>query len=172
MGGLNPAQWAALRYFARANRFSRTVGAFARYHGTTRGTATQTVKALVDKRFLTRQAVKRDRRSVGLRLTEKANKCLLRDPFHDLEHAASALSQDQRSTLAKWLQTMLERILMQRGRALFGVCPSCVHLRCEACQAGSEYECELLGEPLKKEDLAAICVNYEPKSTSAAHADG
>ncbi len=35
--GLNPAQWSALRYFQRANRFSRTVSAFAQYHGTTRG---------------------------------------------------------------------------------------------------------------------------------------
>ncbi len=34
---LTLAQWAALRYFSRANRFSRTVSAFAEVHGTTRG---------------------------------------------------------------------------------------------------------------------------------------
>jgi DNA-binding MarR family transcriptional regulator len=47
--GLNPAQWAALRYFARANQVSRAVCASALFHGTDRGTASQTVKALVEK---------------------------------------------------------------------------------------------------------------------------
>ena len=44
--GLTPVQWAGLRYFARANRFSRTPSAFAAFHGTTRGTASQTIKNL------------------------------------------------------------------------------------------------------------------------------
>ena len=35
-GGLTPAQWSALRYLSRANRFSRTVSAFAEFHATTR----------------------------------------------------------------------------------------------------------------------------------------
>ena len=37
--GLTPVQRAVLRYFARANRFSRTVSSFAEFHATTRGTA-------------------------------------------------------------------------------------------------------------------------------------
>ena len=32
VAGLTPAQWAALRYFASANRFSRTPSAFAEFH--------------------------------------------------------------------------------------------------------------------------------------------
>ena len=47
-GGLTQAQWIAMRYFARANRFSRTVSGFADFHGTTRGTASQTIKSLVE----------------------------------------------------------------------------------------------------------------------------
>ena len=50
--GLSPAQWTALRYLARANRFSRTVSAFAEFHATTRGTASQTVKGLVARGFV------------------------------------------------------------------------------------------------------------------------
>ena len=45
-GDLSPAQWMALRFFARANSFSRTPSAFAEFQATTRGTATQTIKAL------------------------------------------------------------------------------------------------------------------------------
>jgi DNA-binding MarR family transcriptional regulator len=52
--GLTAAQWAALRYFAQANRFSRTPSAFAAFHGTTRGTASQTIKSLETQCYLTR----------------------------------------------------------------------------------------------------------------------
>ena len=50
--GLTPAQWTALRYLSRANRFSRTVSAFAEFHVTTRGTASQTINGLVDRNYL------------------------------------------------------------------------------------------------------------------------
>jgi DNA-binding MarR family transcriptional regulator len=55
---LTLAQWTALRYFSRANRFSRTVSAFAEFHGTTRGTASQTIKSLVQNDYLTRKRSK------------------------------------------------------------------------------------------------------------------
>ena len=45
-GELSPAQWMALRFFARANPFSRTPSEFAEFQATTRGTATQAIKAL------------------------------------------------------------------------------------------------------------------------------
>lgn len=45
-GDLNPAQWEALRFVSRANRFSRTPAALAEYLGSTRGTVSQTLIAL------------------------------------------------------------------------------------------------------------------------------
>ncbi|HKN41440.1 MAG TPA: hypothetical protein VJV87_00945, partial [Sphingomicrobium sp.] len=39
--------WMALRFFSRANSFSRTPSAFAEFQATTRGTATQAIKALL-----------------------------------------------------------------------------------------------------------------------------
>jgi predicted transcriptional regulator len=44
--GLNPAQWEALRFLARANRFSRSPAAVADYLASTRGTVSQTLIAL------------------------------------------------------------------------------------------------------------------------------
>src|ERR1017187_6089329 len=67
-GGLNPAQWMALRFFGRANQFSRSPSAFAEFRATTRGTATQTIKSLEAGGYLVRQPSKADRRSVSLRL--------------------------------------------------------------------------------------------------------
>ena len=86
--GLTPAQWAVLRYFARANRFSRTPSAFAAFHGTTRGTASQTIKNLETLGYLTRMRAEADGRSVRLVLTEKARGILANDPFESLVRAA------------------------------------------------------------------------------------
>jgi DNA-binding MarR family transcriptional regulator len=170
IGGLNPAQWATLRYVGRANRFSRTVCAFALFHGTTRGTASQTVKALVEKGYLRRRPVKGDRRSFRLELTVRARRFLTQDPFQDLVNAAGALSAAGRSTVTEGLQVMLESLLMERGRPLFGVCASCRHLRDRGrfCESSAACECGLLGEPLSEEELTEICVNYEPNEVSQA----
>jgi len=86
------AQWTALRYFSSANRFSRTVSAFAEFHGTTRGTASQTIKSLVQNGYLTRKRSKSDGRSIDLTLTGKSKKLLVEDPFELLVDAASSLS--------------------------------------------------------------------------------
>jgi DNA-binding MarR family transcriptional regulator len=51
-GELSPAQWMALRYFARANSFSRNPSAFAEFQATTRGTASQAIKALEASGYL------------------------------------------------------------------------------------------------------------------------
>lgn len=162
--GLNPAQWTALRYFGRANRFSRTVSAFALYHGTTRGTASQTVKALVGKGYLRRRPIETDHRTFRLELTAKARRFLAQDPSHDLVSAYGALSPEQRTTVVESLQTILARLVENRGRPLFGMCPSCAHLRGESgCLDGAApYECGLFGETITEEDSAEICVNYQP----------
>src|SRR6202158_3376048 len=83
-GELSPAQWMALRYFARANQYSRNPSAFAEFQATTRGTATQTIKSLEAGGYLVRQRSKADGRSVSLRLTSKGKKALGRDPFEVL----------------------------------------------------------------------------------------
>lgn len=68
-GAVNPAQWTALRYLARANRFSRTPAALAEFMQSTRGTVSQTLIALEHKSLLTRTQNERDRRSIDLALT-------------------------------------------------------------------------------------------------------
>src|ERR1700674_4963560 len=80
-GELSPAQWLALRYFARANQFSRNPSAFAEFQATTRGTASQTIKALETGGYFVRQRSEGDGRSVALRLTDKGNEAVACDPF-------------------------------------------------------------------------------------------
>jgi DNA-binding MarR family transcriptional regulator len=160
--GLNPAQWAALRYFERANRFSRTVSAFAEYHGTTRGTASQTIRTLVQKGFLRRRPAKHDQRSFRLDVTERAEQMLATDPIGEVVSAAGALPPGQCSALARGLQTILDQVLEQRARRPFGVCTSCEHLSAVATAGadGCVHHCRLQDETLARADLGKICVDH------------
>lgn len=161
--GLNPAQWAALRYFSRANRFSRTVGAFAQYQGTTRGTATQTVKALLEKGYLRRHSNKQDHRSFHLELSAKALEILKKDPLQELVTAAGALSSKQSYEVIIALTRMLEYVSSKHGQPLFGLCGLSCRYLCENNTPGKHcYQCELYGEPINSEELAGFCVNYAP----------
>src|SRR5262249_50395016 len=90
-GELSPAQWMALRFFARANSFSRTPSAFAEFQATTRGTASQAIKALEAGGYLVRQRSQADGRSVTLRLTDKGHEVVARDPLEALVRAVGSL---------------------------------------------------------------------------------
>ena len=109
-GELSPAQWMALRFFARANQFSRNPSAFAEFQATTRGTATQTIKSLEAGGYLVRQPSKADRRSVSLRLTSKGKKALVRDPFEVLVRAVDALDPKERTAMRRSLQQVLSTL--------------------------------------------------------------
>lgn len=160
--GLNPAQWAALRYFGRANRFSRTVGGFAQFHGTTQGTASQTVKSLVEKNYLTRTAVPTDRRSFLLKITTDGQALLAGDPINELTKAVRELPPSQLPNLSESLDKILVQMLTRRGQPRFGVCSCCCHLRLDACRGHAQgpHECGLLGEPLSQQETTEICANY------------
>jgi len=157
--GLNPAQWSALRYFERANRFSRTVSAFARFHGTTRGTASQTVRALVDKGFLARTPAERDQRSFRLDLTDRARQRLVTDPLAVVVTAAASLPREQCAQLAEGLRKMLEQV---QGTPAFGVCTSCRHLR-SAHGTGCAHHCLFKDALLQDEELGRMCIDYQSR---------
>jgi len=158
--GLTVAQWAVLRYFAQANRFSRTPSAFAAFHGTTRGTASQTIKSLETQGYLTRMRSEDDRRSVRLVLTDKARGILANDPFESLVRAADSLPPSVQGHFANVLQRMLGQVAQERGKPPFGTCTSCQHLESDGCK--TPYECGFTNEPLLLEELDGVCINFVP----------
>ncbi len=162
--GLTPVQWAGLRYFARANRFSRTPSAFAAFHGTTRGTASQTIKNLEAQGYLTRTRSEADRRSVQLVLTDKARGILANDLFEALVRAADALPPGVRGQFANALQRMLGQVALERGKPTFGTCASCTHLEGDDCGRDGEapYACGFASEPLLPEELDEVCIYFVP----------
>ena len=161
--GLTPAQWTALRYFSRANRFSRTVSAFAEFHATTRGTASGTVKSLVQGGYLKRTRSSSDGRSARLDVTSKARAILSNDPFQRLTRAAETLPTTARRVVASGLDRMLGELAQNLGKPRFGVCTDCRYLGGDGCcQEGQPpYACSLLNEPLTEPETEQLCVNFE-----------
>ncbi|WP_223677680.1 MarR family winged helix-turn-helix transcriptional regulator [Azospirillum agricola] len=115
--GLKPSQWTALRYFAGANASQRTVSAFADFHATTRGAASQMVEVLVGKKLLVRAPVPEDRRVVQLHPTSKALELLRLDPLAEFAGIIAALPSDDQYQLAETLTTLLRGLLAKRQSA-------------------------------------------------------
>jgi len=162
--GLTTAQWTALRYFAKANRFSRTLSAFADYHATTRGTASQTVKSLVIRGLVTRTRSESDGRSVRFDLSERGRVVHGQDPFEDLARAIAELPQGLQAKLQVALERVTGRMAHERQRQPLGTCTSCLHLEeCVLCEDSlADYFCRLENEPIEEPKLEEICINYEP----------
>jgi DNA-binding MarR family transcriptional regulator len=167
--GLTPVQWTGLRYFARANRFSRTPSAFAAFQGTTRGTASQTIKSLETQAYLTRMRSPADGRSTRLDLTGKARAILAYDPFEALVRAADALPSAVCGHFANGLQRMLGQVARERGKPPFGTCASCEHLEGgDCCQEGqTHYSCGFASEKLRLAELDELCIYFVPGKPAA-----
>ena len=150
IGGLTPGQWAVRRYFARANRFSRTPSAFAAFHGTTRGTASQAIKSLVAQGYLRQTRSETDGRSVRLDLTDKARALIVEDPIEALVRATDALPPGVRGHFSNILQRMLGHVALKTGKPLFGTCETCEHFEGDGCckEGLPAYVCGFVNEPL------------------------
>src|SRR5262245_57712954 len=166
-GELSPAQWMALRFFARANSFSRTPSAFAEFQATTRGTASQAIKALEAGGYLVRQRSEADGRSVTLRLTDKSNEALARDPFEVLVRAVDSLDAKEQTAMHHALHQVLTTVAASGAHRRFGVCQDCTYLsgetRCNL-TSSSAPKCLLLGVPIEHEDVDLLCVHFQPTS--------
>lgn len=155
---LTAAQWTALRYFARANRFSRTPSAFSDFHATTRGTASQTVKSLVALGLLAREAHDGDARSTLIKVTQAGHDMLQRDPMGDLRQVLARLPDEDQHRLASVLNRAIADLAEQRATPMFGTCADCTH--CDTGRAPAY--CHCTQSSLSLPDMAALCVDFRP----------
>jgi len=168
-GELSPAQWMALRFFARANSFSRTPSAFADFQATTRGTASQAIKALEAGGYLARQRSQADGRSVTLRLTDKGHEVIARDPFEALVRAVGSLDRQEQTAMRHALHQVLTTVAASRAHQRFGICQDCAHFGREICgnlpsTNPLAAKCLLLDVPIQSEDAGLLCVHFQPSS--------
>lgn len=162
---LNPAQWEALRYLARANRFSRTPAALAEYLAATRGTISRTLASLEAKGLVARDASARDGRSIDLALTAEGQSAVRSDPLLVLAADIEAATRGNQAALVECLQQMLRNAIARNAGRAFGACSGCRHFRPQRRPgARAPHHCALLDQPLSEADSHAICVEMEARA--------
>ena len=153
---LTAAQWTCLRFFARANRVSRTPSAFASFQVTTRGTASQTIKTLEEKGLLARFRSDHDGRSVRLEITEQGQEALNADPLADLMSLIDVINPQERAAFLATLSRLSETLAGLKGAQAFGTCEACTHY---TSSDGMGY-CACIAAELMPIDLGKLCVNF------------
>jgi DNA-binding MarR family transcriptional regulator len=165
--GLNPAQWEALRFVSRANRYSSTPTGLAEFLGTTKGTASQTVIALEAKGYVQRIRASADRRQVTLSLTPAGAALLDQDPFSEIEEAASSLDEDAVGSLVRGLSNLLYRLQTKHGIREFGVCADCALFCVDRGPSAQDPECGMTGDSINPRESGQICANFKRLDAAA-----
>lgn len=167
--GLNPAQWEALRYLARCNRFSNSPGALTAFLGATKGTVSQTLLALERKGMVSRMPRPGEGRSIQIVLTDKGRDMLSRDPRRKIDAVASGLDSDIDTAMRQGVYALLQDRVTAMGLKTFGLCRSCRHFR----RLGSKddpagpHRCALLDLPLAEADTSRLCVEHQDSLETA-----
>lgn len=154
--GLTAAQWACLRFFARANGSTCTPSGFASFQATTRGTASQIIKTLERQGLLARRPSDRDGRSAQLELTGTGRARLREDPLRDLIRAVGHLDTEERDRFLDTLSRLASGLAALKGMPAFGTCPGCRHFKPD----GDSGHCACMDVALAPEEVDKLCANY------------
>ncbi len=157
---LNPAQWEALRYLGRCNRFSNNPSALASFLSATKGTVSQTVSSLERKGLVIKVPRPGQGRSLSLVLTARGRAMLARDPIGDLKAAAIELGPCA-GQLAGQLQHLLAECQALYRTRTFGRCRTCLYFQREAV-GGGPHRCNLMGARIDAEEAQQICAEHVP----------
>ncbi len=157
--GLNPAQWEALRFIARANRFSNSPGSLAQYLGATKGTVSQTILSLEKKGLVEKKTSPADARIILLALSPKGAAILAQDPLLGLGAEIDALGSKTAKRFAKAIDEILIGQIRRLKQSEFGSCTTCRHWRDRSGEDVNSY-CMLLNVPLEKQELAKLCQHH------------
>src|SRR5947207_2073540 len=82
---------------------------------------------------LFRQRSQADGRSVTLRLTDKGNEVIARDPFEVLVRAVGALDAEEQTAMHGALHHVVTTVAASGAHRHFGVCQDCAYLGGETC---------------------------------------
>jgi DNA-binding MarR family transcriptional regulator len=108
--GLTPAQWNLLRYLFRANDTARTITSFAKFHATTKSSASQTARVLIGKELITVVPSDIDPRSKRLDLTPQGQEYLADDPLLRLGQALEAIAPEKLENFAEILTLLVKQV--------------------------------------------------------------
>lgn len=163
---MQPVQLEALHYLSICNRYSNTPQAVVDFLGATKGTISQTLKALENKGLLRRKQDLSDKRVVHLYVSEAGRELLKKAvPAKLIARAWDHLVENDRRGLAAQLEKMLGAMQKLNGMKSFGVCKTCVHNRPVN---ERQFFCELTRETLTHEDVEQICREHTSRTAESA----
>lgn len=152
--GLKLVQLEALVYLSVANRYSDTAVALGEYLGVTKGTVSQTLRALERRGLLQKVDDPDDARVLHCRLTDEGSRVAA------AAHPASFLQElpaaGRREALSAAI-ALLRALQAGRGFRSFGQCQTCHHFGGET----GAFRCGLTGEGLTQLDSTKICREHE-----------
>ncbi|MDX1300077.1 MAG: MarR family winged helix-turn-helix transcriptional regulator [Pseudomonas sp.] len=157
LADLQPIQVSALIYLSRCNRYSDTPLGVTEYLGLTKGTVSQSLKALEAKGLIVKTPDARDKRSVHLQLTDTARTLIdsLLPPTLLIDGEARLAERGPQLT------ALLAELLVEVQRCAdvpsFGLCATC---RFHQHVAGQPF-CGLTQEPLSQSDATLICREHQ-----------
>ncbi|MDH3504295.1 MAG: MarR family winged helix-turn-helix transcriptional regulator [Nitrospirota bacterium] len=156
--GLQPVQMEALKYLTQCNRYSDTPQAVGEYLGLTKGTVSQSLKALEQKGLLTKKPDKQDKRVIHLTPTLKGNNLTKKaTQTKGLGRALAITNSITDTELTQMLRSVLRGLQQVNGRKAFGACHTCRFN--EQHPEGSV--CGLTHEPLSAQDVQLICREHQ-----------
>ena len=162
--GLNPAQWEALRYVARANRNSCSPSALADFMGSTKGTVSQTLKALENKGLIQRKRRDGDRRSVQISVTAIGQSVLSKDPLGKIHDALAPCDRNLQNEVVAVLERLLDAVHLHQRIPEFGPCLDCTHYKPEECTKTNSVGCRcgVSGDLFSALEIDRICADFSP----------
>ncbi|WP_311740623.1 MarR family winged helix-turn-helix transcriptional regulator [Bradyrhizobium huanghuaihaiense] len=164
LSGLSDREWMALRYLARANRFSRTPSALASFLGTTRSAASQVAAALQSKGLMVRKPIAEDKRSIALCLTGEGERFLKRDPMNALRDRLVALDVADRSRLHDALRRVLLGLDVGKRRHHADICTECMFLIERGEGKDRHFRCQFFRKAIAQKDTTLLCAYFEGRS--------
>ncbi|MDA9397518.1 MarR family transcriptional regulator [Bradyrhizobium sp. CCBAU 45389] len=168
VSGLSDREWMALRYLARANRFSRTPSALASFLGTTRSAASQIAAVLQSKGLMVRKPVAEDKRSIALCLTGAGERFLDHDPMNALRDRLVALDVIDRSQLLDTLRRVLVGFDVGKRRHHADVCTGCMFLIERGEGKDRHFRCQFFRKAIAQKDTTLLCAYFEGRSERSA----
>jgi len=159
---LQPVQLNALHYLSICNRYSDTLLAVSEYLGQTKGTTSQTLKLLEQRKLIAKKRDPIDGRVTHLKLTAAGKRMVQQSwPSPVLKAAEDLFPAKQQAALRDQLKHLLHTCQTANRQKTFAVCRSCRHNE----QRGDGYFCQLTQEPLSAEEVTLICREHEfPKT--------
>ena len=154
--GLTAAQWTCLRFFARANRSTRTPSAFASFQATTRGTASQIIKSLEGRGMVVRKKSPTDGRSSYFDLTETGRAVLNDDPLRQVIVLLDGLDAGKRDAFRATLSQLASSLSGIRGERAFGTCSDCTHFT----PCGPSGYCACMATEIAVGEIDKLCIDY------------